>query len=439
MGGQTSLFARGVALIGEAALAWRRRTQGPVPPPAVGGAPLIPPARSQGAVPTLKMPTARGWASGQTPAAAPGLKVNAFAAGLKHPRWIHVLPNGDVTVAEALFMPGPPKTVIDRARIATMARAAAIGTSPNRITLLRDADRDGVAETRHALLEGLRQPFGMALVDGTFYVGNTDGVVAFPYTPGTTRIDAAGRPLTRFKPDGHWTRSLLASPDGRRLYVGVGSLSNIGELGFDVEEGRACIVELDLASGRDRIFAAGLRNPVGLAWHPETGELWTVVNERDGLGDETPPDYLTSVREGGFYGWPYCYWGRTVDDRVQPQDTKRVAQAITPDYALGGHTASLGLCWMPRGTLPGFDEDGMVVGQHGSWNRSILSGYRVVFVPFANGRPSGQPPRDILTGFLAPDESESYGRPVGVVIGPDRRSLLVADDVGDVIWRVGHP
>ena len=196
------------------------------------------------------------------------------------------------------------------------------------------------------------------------------------------------------------------------------------------------LVELDLASGRDRIFADGLRNPVGMAWEPETGALWTVVNERDGLGDETPPDYLTSVRAGGFYGWPYCYWGRTVDDRVQPQDAARVAQAITPDYALGGHTASLGLCWMPRGTLPGFDEDGMVIGQHGSWNRSVLSGYKVVFVPFANGRPTGEAPRDILAGFLAPDESESYGRPVGVAIGPDRKSLLVADDVGDVIWRV---
>ena len=436
MSGRTSLFARGVALVGGAAVAWRRRTQGPVPPPAVGGAPQIPPGRPQGAVPTLKMPTARGWASGQTPVAAPKLSVNAFAAGLKHPRWIHVLPNGDVTVAESLFMPRPPKTVFDRAMAATMKRAAAIGPSPNRITLLRDADGDGVAETRDTLLQGLSQPFGMALVDATFYVGNTDGVVAFPYTTGATRIEAAGRPLARFKAGGHWTRSLLASPDGRRLYVGVGSLTNIGDLGFEIEEGRACIVELDLESGRERIFAGGLRNPVGMAWEPETGELWTVVNERDGLGDETPPDYLSSVRDGGFYGWPYCYWGRTVDERVQPQDARKVAQAITPDYALGGHTASLGLCWMPRGTLPGFDEDGMVIGQHGSWNRSVLSGYRVVFVPFANGRPSGQPPRDVLTGFLSPDEAESFGRPVGVALGPDRHSLLIADDVGDVIWRV---
>jgi glucose/arabinose dehydrogenase len=424
-----------VAAVGDAAVAWRRLTQGDVREQAVGPMPSIPTARPQGRVPTLKMPTARGWSAGQVPRAAPGLKANAFAAGLKHPRWIHVLPNGDVTVAEALFMPGPPRSVFDRAMVATMRRAAAIGPSPNRITLLRDADGDGVAETRDTFLENLSQPFGMALLGDTFYVGNTDGVVAFPYTAGTTRITAAPlRKLATFKPGGHWTRSLLPSADGRKLYAGVGSLTNIGDLGFEVEEGRACIIEIDLASGASRIYAGGLRNPVGLAWEPHTGVLWTVVNERDGLGDETPPDYLTSVRDGGFYGWPYCYWGRTVDDRVA-QDPTLVASAITPDYALGGHTASLGLCWLPAGTLPGFDQDGMAIGQHGSWNRSTLSGYRVVFVPFQDGKPSG-PPRDILSGFLAPDERESYGRPVGVAIGPDRRSLLVADDVGDVIWRV---
>jgi glucose/arabinose dehydrogenase len=330
-------------------------------------------------------------------------------------------------------MPAPSNSLFHLAMVATMRRAAAIGASPNRITLLRDADKDGVAEIRKPLLEGLSQPFGMALLGDTFYVGNTDGVVAFPYTTGATRITASGRKLATFKPGGHWTRSLLSSADGRKLYVGVGSLTNIGENGFDVEEGRACIYELDLATNKIRIFASGLRNPVGLAWEPRTGALWTVVNERDGLGDETPPDYLTSVRDGGFYGWPYCYWNRIVDDRV-PQDPAAVAKAITPDFALGGHTASLGLCWMPAGTLPGYP-DGMAIGQHGSWNRSTLSGYRVVFVPFVDGRPAGTP-RDILTGFLAPDERESYGRPVGVAIGPDGKSLLVADDVGDVIWRV---
>jgi len=432
---EVSVFARMVAAVGGAAVAWRRMTHGDVREQAVGAAPIIPSARPQGRVPTLKMPTARGWAAGQVPLAASGLKANAFAAGLKHPRWIHVLPNGDVTVAEALFMPGPPRSVFDRAMVATMQRAAAIGPSPNRITLLRDADGDGVAEVRDTFLEGLSQPFGMALLGDTFYVGNTDGVVAFPYTAGATRITAPPlRQLATFKPGGHWTRSLLASADGRKLFAGVGSLSNIGDLGMAAEEGRACIYEIDLVSGASRIFAGGLRNPVGLAWEPKTGVLWTVVNERDGLGDETPPDYLTAVRDGGFYGWPYCYWGRTVDDRV-PQDPAKVASALTPDYALGGHTASLGLCWLPAGTLPGFDEDGMAIGQHGSWNRSTLSGYRVVFVPFKDGKPSG-PPRDILSGFLAPDERESYGRPVGVAIGPDRRSLLVADDVGDVIWRV---
>jgi glucose/arabinose dehydrogenase len=427
----SGIFARIVALIGAAAILWRR-LQGDALEPAVGSSPMIPAARPQGSIPTLKMPTAKGWAPGQTPVAAPGLKVNAFATGLKHPRWIYVLPNGDVTVAEALFLPGGIKTIFDYAMVSTMKRAAAVGVSPNRITLLRDADGDGVAEIQDVFLEGLNQPFGMALLSDTFYVGNADGVVAFPYTTGARRITAPGRKMNELKGGGHWTRSLLPSPDERKLFIGVGSFSNIAESGMALEEGRAAIHELDLATGQDRIFAAGLRNPVGLAWEPNTGVLWTVVNERDGLGDETPPDYLTSVRDGGFYGWPYCYWGQTVDDRV-PQDPLAVARAITPDYALGGHTASLGLCWLPAGTLPGFPE-GMAIGQHGSWNRSTLSGYKVVFVPFENGRPSG-PPRDILSGFLAPDERVSYGRPVGVTIGPDG-SLLVADDVGDVIWRV---
>jgi glucose/arabinose dehydrogenase len=427
----SAIFARVVALIGAGALQWRRM-QGAQPQAAWGQAPVIPAAKPQGALPTLKMPTARGWREGEKPVAAPGLKVNAFAAGLDHPRWINVLPNGDVLVAESTQVAGPVRNVFHYAMQATMRRADALGVSANRITLLRDLDGDGIAEKRGAFMEGLRQPFGMALVGDTFYVGNTNGVVAFPYVAGADRITAAGSKLAAFKPGGHWTRSLLPSADGKKLYAGVGSLTNIADEGMEVEEGRAAIYELDLASGSNRIFASGLRNAVGLAWEPTTGMLWTVVNERDGLGDETPPDYLTSVRDGGFYGWPYCYWGQTVDDRV-PQDPTMVAKAIQPDYALGGHTASLGLCWVPAGTLPGFP-DGMAIGQHGSWNRSTLSGYKVVFVPFENGRPSG-PARDILSGFLAPDERESYGRPVGVTLGPDR-SLLVADDVGDVIWRV---
>lgn len=433
----SSIFARLVAMLG-AVMILMRRWGSETPPPATGTSPAIPVARPQ-AIPTLKMPTAKGWIPGHKPTPAPGLAVNALAIGFKHPRWIHVLPNGDVLVAEALQGAGKIRTAFDYAMVSTMRRAAAVGESANRITLLRDTNCDGVAEVREVFLDGLNQPFGMALLGETFYVGNTDGIVAFPYVEGATRITGAGRKLTDFKPGGHWTRSLLPSPDGTKLYAGVGSLSNIAEPGFDKEEGRAAIYELDLATGVCRIFAGGLRNPVGLAWEPVTGALWTVVNERDGLGDETPPDYLTTVREGGFYGWPFCYWGQTVDDRV-PQDPALVATALTPDYALGGHTASLGLCWMPAGTLPGFP-DGMVIGQHGSWNRSNLSGYKVIFVPFENGRPAG-PPRDILSGFLAPDEKVSYGRPVGVVIGPDAASLLVADDVGNVVWRVAaaaHP
>jgi glucose/arabinose dehydrogenase len=427
----TSIFAEIVALIGGVALRWRRML-GADHAPAWGNTPVVPAAKPQGNIPTLKMPTAQGWSDGLKPTVAPGLKVNAFATGLDHPRWIEVLPNGDVLIAEATQVASRIKTLFGYAMQATMRRADALGISANRITLLRDKDGDGIAETRKVFMEGLNQPFGMALLDDTFYVGNTDGVVAFPYAADADSITAPGRKLASFKPGGHWTRSLLPSPDGRKLYVGVGSLTNIADDGMAVEEGRAAVYELDVASGESRIFAGGLRNPVGLAWEPTTGVLWTVVNERDGLGDETPPDYLTSVRDGGFYGWPYCYWGQTVDDRV-PQDAAMVAKAITPDYALGGHTASLGLCWLPAGTLPGFP-DGMVIGQHGSWNRSTLSGYKVVFVPFVNGKPSG-PPRDILSGFLAPDEKVSYGRPVGVALGPDG-SLLVADDVGDVIWRV---
>ena len=427
----SDVFSRVVEGIGAAAIILRGQ-DGRKLAPATGASPTIPAAKPQGSIPTLKMPTARGWPRGQTPKAAPGLKVNAFAAGLEHPRWICVLPTGDVLAAEALTLEEPIGSIFDYAMISTLKRAAAMGESPNRITLLRDADGDGVAEIKNPFMERLNQPFGMALVGDTFYVGNTDGVMAFPYKAGANTITAPGRRLTTHNGGVHWTRSLLPSPDKTKLYVGVGSLTNIADKGMEIEKGRAAIHELDLATGTSRIFASGLRNPVGTAWEPHTGALWTVVNERDGLGDETPPDYLTSVRDGGFYGWPYCYWGKTVDDRV-PQDAALVASAIQPDYALGGHTASLGLCWLPAGVLPGFPE-GMVIGQHGSWNRSVLSGYKVIFVPFANGRPAG-PPRDILTGFLAPDERSSFGRPVGVALGPDG-SLLVADDVGDVVWRV---
>jgi glucose/arabinose dehydrogenase len=428
--GDMDFLARVTAMVGGTMVLLRRMSAPTLQ--AVGAAPSIPQAKKQGLM-TLKMPTAQGWSDGHVPTTAPGLKVNAFASDLLHPRWIEVLPNGDVLVAEALQEASKPKGLIDRAAQATMRRARALGVSANRITLWRDVDGDGIAEERHVFLENQRQPFGMALVDGKFYVGNTDGIVVFDYTEGATKLEGPGRKLVDFKPGGHWTRSLIVSPDKTKIYAGVGSLTNIADEGMEAEEGRACIWELDLATEKARIFASGLRNAVGTAWEPVTGKLWTVVNERDGLGDETPPDYLTSVQDGGFYGWPFCYWDRIVDDRV-PQDAAKVASAITPDYALGGHTASLGLCWVPDGTLPGFGA-GMAIGQHGSWNRSTLSGYRLIHVPFTDGKPSG-PPRDILSGFLAPDEKVSYGRPVGVTVGADGKSLLMADDVGDIIWRV---
>lgn len=427
----SDIAARGVALIGAGAILMRRfsRHDGP---PAVGGAPTIPDARRQ-KVMTLKMPAAKGWEGEHMPTPAPGLTVTPFGRDLHHPRWIEVLPNGDTLVAEAIPARGRAKSAFDYAAQVTMQRAGAMGESANRITLFRDPDGDGIAEERHAFAERLNQPFGMALVDGTFYVGNTDGVVAFDYQPGATRLAGRGRPVASFKPHGHWTRSLLASPDGTKLYAGVGSLSNIGDQGMEAEEGRAAIHEIDLATGTPRIFASGLRNPVGLAWEPSTSALWTVVNERDGLGDETPPDYLTSVRDGGFYGWPWCYWDRVVDDRV-PANPEMVSKALTPDYALGGHTACLGLAWVPAGTLPGIPP-GMAIGQHGSWNRATLSGYRVILVPFEGGRPKGEP-IVLLSGFLSEDEKWAYGRPVGVTVGADKKSLLVADDVGNVLWRI---
>ena len=430
----TAVFILILVVLVVAGAAWFQLRGRAVTPqtPVFGTTPAIPAARSQGSMPTLKMPTAKGWAAGEKPTPAPGLKVTAFASGLIHPRWAYVLPNGDVLIAESATLPGKVSGFMDFAINRTMRRAGALAKNANRITLLRDADGDGVPELREVFLEGLNQPFGMALVGQTLYIGNTDSVVAFPYETGQTRITAPGRKLMSMKPGGHWTRNLHASPDGTKLYVGVGSLSNIGDDGMAAEENRACIMELDLVTEQHRIFAGGLRNPVGMAWEPTTGALWTVVNERDGLGDETPPDYLTSVQDGGFYGWPYSYWGKTVDDRV-PQDTALVARAIAPDYALGGHTASLGLSWLPDGTLPGLPA-GMVIGQHGSWNRSTLSGYKVVLVPFVDGKPVGTP-KDVLTGFLAPDEKTSNGRPVGVALAKDG-SLLVVDDVGYVVWRV---
>jgi len=403
----------------------------------IGPKPLIPPPNIS-PIPTINVVKAKGWAPNQTPIPASGARVNAFARGLNHPRWLYVLPNGDVLVAET----NAPKRPEDGKGIKGwffryfQSKAGGAVPTPNRIVLLRDADGDGIAETRTIFLSGLNSPFGMALVGGTFFVANTDAVVRFPYHSGETHISA--RPvkvsdLPGGKINHHWTKSLIATPDGGKLYVGVGSNSNAAENGIDAEEGRAAIWEIDPATGSHRVFASGTRNPVGLAWEPDTGKLWVSVNERDELGSDLVPDYMTSVREGGFYGWPYSYYGQHIDSRIKTQRPDLVAKAIVPDYALGPHTASLGLAWGGQTALPARFEHGMFVGQHGSWNRKPFSGYKVIFVPFANGAPAGEP-MDVLTGFIKQD-GEAMGRPVGVAI--DRHgALLVADDVGNSVWRV---
>ncbi|WP_029709834.1 PQQ-dependent sugar dehydrogenase, partial [Rhodoferax saidenbachensis] len=378
-----------------------------------------------------------GWPAGTMPQAASGTRVVAFASGLDHPRWIHVLPNGDVLVAES-NAPAKPTSWNPMDWIAgyVMKKAGAGVPSANRITLLRDTNGDGVADVRSVLLEGLNSPFGMALVGNTLYVANADAVVRFPYTTGDLRITAPGVQVTSL-PGGprnhHWTKSIIASPDGKRLYATVGSNSNVAENGLEAEEGRAAVWEIDTASGQKRLFASGLRNPVGLAWEPQSGALWTVVNERDELGSDLVPDYMTSLRDGGFYGWPYSYFGDHVDTRVKPQRPDLVAKAIAPDYALGPHTASLGLAFSKGTSLPAAYANGMFIGQHGSWNRKPHSGYKVIFVPFEGGKPAGAP-LDVLTGFLSA-EGTAYGRPVGVALDK-QGALLVADDVGNLIWRV---
>jgi glucose/arabinose dehydrogenase len=389
-------------------------------------------------LPTMNIAPAQGWAPGAAPIAASGMAANAFATGLEHPRWLYVLPNGDVLVAESNAPPRPDDAKGIRGWIEglVMKRAGAVTPSANRITLLRDADGDGVAETRSVFIDNLASPIGMALVGNTLFVANSNEIVRYPYTPGATRIEAAGRHVVDL-PGGpinhHWTKNIIASRDGRKLFATVGSNSNVGENGMHVEEGRAAIWEVDAASGEHRVYASGIRNPNGMAWEPTTGVLWTVANERDEIGSDLVPDYLTSVRDGGFYGWPYSYYGAHVDERVQPPRPDLVAKAITPDYALGPHTASLGLAASTGNALPALYASGMFVGQHGSWNRQPHSGYKVIFVPFTAGRPSGEP-LDVLTGFLS-DDGKANGRPVGVAIDK-RGALLVADDVGNTIWRV---
>jgi glucose/arabinose dehydrogenase len=415
---------------------------------ACGGSARLPLSASIGPNPTLPEPDtsllpvthiapARGWPSDGRPIAADGIAVQRFADGLDHPRWLHVLPNGDVLVAETNAPPRPDdaKGVKGWVMRLVMKRAGAAVPSADRITLLRDNDGDGIAEKRAVFLKGLHSPFGMAVVGGTLYVANTDALVRFPYEEGQIAIAAAPTtvaPLPAGPINHHWTKNVIANASGDRLYVTVGSNSNAAENGIENETERAAILEIDPASGSRRIFAFGLRNPVGLAWEPKRNALWTTVNERDELGSDLVPDYMTAVRDGGFYGWPYSYFGQHVDARVTPTDAALVARAIKPDYALGAHTASLGLAYSDRNALPDVFHHGMFVGQHGSWNRKPRSGYKVIFVPFNNGEPSGDP-RDVLTGFVDAD-GYALGRPAGVAID-GRGGLLVADDVGNVVWR----
>ena len=395
-------------------------------------------------IPTVKIAKAVGWPAGMQPKAPAGFRVTALATGLDHPRWVYVLPNGDVLVAESNKPPakdGARNVHSDglrgKAMGAVMKRAGAGTPSANRITLLRDADGDGVAEQRTVFMSGLFSPFGMALVGNELYIANADAIVKVPYQAGQTSVTAAPVKLTDL-PAGanhHWTKNIIASADGSKLYATVGSNSNIGDNGMASEEGRAAIWEVDRATGSKRLFATGLRNPNGLGWEPHSKVLWTVVNERDELGNDLVPDYLTSVKDGAFYGWPWSYWGQNVDARVRPPNPAMVARAIAPDYGLGSHVAPLGLAFSDARMPPPF-ASGAFIGEHGSWNRKPPAGYKVVFVPFQGGQPAGLP-LDFLTGFLSPD-GKAYGRPVGVALD-GKGALLVADDVGNVIWRVAPP
>lgn len=401
-----------------------------------GADPTLPEARQQ-KMPLVKIAPVVGWPEGQAPVPAEGLQVKAFAKDLVHPRWLYELPNGDVLVAES---DAPPKPEGKKGGLRgwvqglVMKRAGSGTPSADRITLLRDADKDGVAETRSLLLENLTSPFGMALVGDRLYVANADAVVAYPYQTGQTQISAPAEQIVDLPAERnhHWTKSMVASPDGTKLYVGVGSNSNVAEHGMDEEVDRAAILEITIANRAKRVFASGLRNPVGMDWNPEDGRLWVAVNERDEIGNDLVPDYMTSVVDGGFYGWPWSYYGQTVDTRVKPARPDMVAKALRPDFALGAHTASLGLGFY-RGSLIPQWQNGVLIGQHGSWNRNPPVGYKVIFIPFTNGKPSG-PPRDVLTGFRN-NRGQALGRPVGV-IGLQSGAVLVADDAGNRVWHL---
>ena len=403
-----------------------------------GPAPVIPP-EVHTPIPTIHVARAVGWPAGARPVVAPGLQVAPFATGLDHPRWLYTLPNGDVLVAETNAPPPDPAHQDHSIKgffFRLFQRKAGSGVpSANRITLLRDADGDGVAEVRTPYITGLTSPFGMALVGDTLYVADADALLAFPYDPGATSLGATPRRITALpaQRNHHWTKTLVASPDGSRLYVGVGSNSNIADYGMDEEVERAAVWEIDPATGGHSLYATGLRNPVGIAYQPGTDNLYVVVNERDELGSDLVPDYLTMVRRGAFFGWPYSYWGQHVDRRARPPRPDLVASAIAPDFALGPHVAALGLTFSQNARLGPAFASGVFIGEHGSWNRRPASGYKVVYVPFAAGRPAG-PPVDILTGFLD-GRHHAMGRPVGVQIARDG-ALLVADDVGNTVWRV---
>ncbi len=402
----------------------------------VGPSPVLP-APESSLIPTVKIAKAIGWPKDITPQAPNGLQIGAFGRDLDHPRWIYVLPNGDVLVAETNAPPKPDDgSIKGLARKAAMKRAGSATPSANRITLLRDGNGDGIAELQSVFLEGLNSPFGMELIGNDFYVANSDAILKFHYNSGETRINSPAVRLAQL-PAGdinhHWTKNIIASRNAKYLYATVGSNSNVAERGMDVETGRAAILEIELATGSSRIFASGLRNPNGMAWESTTGALWTVVNERDELGNNLVPDYLTSVKDGAFYGWPYSYFGANVDTRVKPTRTDLVTKAIAPDYALGSHTASLGLAVSDGKTLSPDFASGMFIGQHGSWNRNPPSGYKVIFVPFVNGQTKGMP-IDVLTGFLS-EGGGAFGRPVGVAINR-KGGLLVADDVGNTIWII---
>ncbi len=423
-----------LAAVGSASIA---QAQAPALPVGFGPQPVLPAPETQ-LIPTVNVAPVQRWTTAQRPFVAAGLAVQAYARDLDHPRWLYVLPNGDVLVAETNAPPKPDDSKGIKGAIMQMQmkKAGAATPSANRITLLRGMDGNGVAQTRSVFLQGLHSPFGMALVGKELYVANADALLRFPYeegqtvitAPGTKVMDLPGGPINH-----HWTKNVIASPDGKFLYVSVGSNSNVGENGMSAEDGRAAIWRFERATGKARVYATGLRNPNGMGWEPKTNTLWTAVNERDELGNDLVPDYMTSVKDGAFYGWPYSYFGQHVDARVKPPQPGLVARAVAPDYALGAHTASLGLAFYTGTLLPERYRDGVFIGQHGSWNRKPFSGYKVIFVPFANGVPSG-PPQDVVSGFLDQD-GHAQGRPVGVAIDK-AGALLVADDVGNVIWRV---